>query len=212
MSHIAFRPRLVAVATLALLSLGGAAGAQQAAFSPDHAPVPRFLTGSFGFSLAQTCARTPFLPPPAAGIDPTTKQFLVNGEFVNGYGSGTLKFNRDGTVAMEDALITEVTASQVSAGQTPVSAGTRFGCQGTYTLQPDGKLTVRFVCETAPPAAGLRVLIQPIEFEGFVTNGGRAINLGTYKRDIHTVTVYSGTTPVQQRQRICLQSLNLDRR
>lgn len=212
MSQSILRSRRSAVAALALLSLGGVVAAQQAPQSYDHAPVPRFLVGSYGFSMAQTCARTPFMAPPATGIDPATKQMLVNGEFVSGYGNGTLKFNRDGTVAMENALITEITASQVSAGQTPVSAGTQFGCQGTYQVQADGKLTVRLVCETVPPAAGLRVLIQPIEFEGFVSNGGRAINLGTYKRDIHTVTVYSGTTPVQQRQRICLQSLNLDRR
>jgi hypothetical protein len=151
------------------------------------------------------------MAPPAQGIDPATKQMRVNGEFVSGYGTGTLKFNRNGTVTMEDALITEISSGQTAAGQLPVSVGTKFGCEGNYTLHADGKLNVLLVCETVPPQAGLRVLIQPVEFEGFAGNG-RSINLGTYKRDIHTVTVYSGSTPVQQRQRMCLQTLNLDKR
>lgn len=212
MSHILLRPRSVALAAAMLLSLAGAVSAQQATFAGAYASTPRTLSGAYGFSMTQTCVRTPFMAPPANGIDATTKQMLVNGEFVSGFGNGTLRFKRDGSVAMEDALITEITAGQTAAGQSPVSAGTRFGCQGTYQIQPDGKLSLRMVCETAPPAAGIRVLIQPVEFEGFVAGGGQIVNLGTYKRDIHTVTVYSGATPVQQRQRMCLQSLNLDRR
>ena len=65
-------------------------------------------------------------------------------------------------------------------------------------------------CETAPPAAGLRVIIAPVNFEGFLSSN-RTLNLGTYQRDLQTVTVYSGTTAVQQRERICLQTLNVDR-
>ncbi len=171
---------------------------------------PRYLTGTYGFSLTQTCARTAFLPPPANGFDPVTKQLRVNGEFVNGFGSGVLKFERGGIATIENALITEITATQTSVGQTPVSAGTRFGCAGTYTLGNDNKLNVSLSCETAPPAAGLRVIIAPVNFEGFLSSN-RTLNLGTYQRDLQTVTVYSGTTAVQQRERICLQTLNVDR-
>jgi hypothetical protein len=202
---------LVAVAACALLSFAGLGIAQQPKHTDGSSPAPRFLNGTYGFSLTQTCVRTPFTPPPAQGIDPTTKQLRVNGEFVSGYGSGTLTFDRNGTVRLENGLITEISAAQIAVNQTPVTAGTQFGCDGDYTLQSDGKLNLVMVCETAPPQPGLRVVLEPIVFEGFVGRD-RSINLGTYKRDIHTVTVLSGNTPVQQRQRMCLQSLNLDKR
>ena len=200
-----------AAASLLLIALvGSTAMAHDHAKRADHPSEPRFLSGTYGFSLTQTCARTAFLPPPANGFDPVTKQLLVNGEFVNGFGSGVLKFERSGIATIENALITEISASQTSAGQTPVSAGTRFSCAGTYTLGNDNKLNVSLTCDAAPPQAGLRVVIDPVKFEGFLSNH-RTLNLGTFKRELQTVTVYSGNTALQQRQRICLQTLNLDR-
>lgn len=200
-----------AVAGVLLLSsaLVGIAMAKEQPKNNAQPSAPRTLHGAYGFSLSQTCVRTPFQAPPASGFDPATKQLIVGGEFVSGFGSGVLRFERNGVARIENALITEISASQTAAGQSPVSPGTKFGCSGNYHVQPDGKLTVVLSCETAPPAAGLRVIIEPVEFEGFV-GAGRSINLGTFKRDLSEVTVYSGTTAVQQRQRICLQNLNLD--
>lgn len=212
MSKTSFRPASLALAaatTIAFLSIAGQGLAQQG--DSEAASAPRVLTGSYGFSLSQTCVRTPFAAPGTQGIDPVTKQLKVDGEFVSGFGSGTFEFDKDGTVQLKNGLITEISAAQTAAGRSPVTPGTQFSCDGDYTLAADGKLALVMVCETLPPGPGLRVLLEPIVFEGFVGNG-RAINLGTYKRDIHTVTVYAGGNPVQQRQRMCLQSLNLDKR
>lgn len=209
-TNIRLRGRTAAaVILLSALALAGIAVAKEEPKTNAHPSVPRTLHGAYGFSLSQTCVRTPFQAPPASGFDPVTKQLKVDGEFVSGFGSGVLRFERNGIAKIENALITEISASQTAAGKSPVSPGTNFGCSGNYHVQPTGKLTVVLSCEAAPPAAGLRVVIEPVEFEGFVGNG-RSINLGTFKRDLSEVTVYSGTTAIQQRQRICLQSLNLD--
>ncbi len=200
----------VAGALLLSAALAGIAIAKEQPKGNAQPSAARILHGAYGFSLSQTCVRTPFQAPPASGFNPATKQLNVNGEFVSGFGSGVLRFERNGVATIENALITEISASQTSAGQSPVSPGTKFGCAGNYNVQPDGKLTVVLSCEATPPAPGLRVIIEPVEFEGFV-GAGRSINLGTFKRDLSEVTVYSGATAVQQRQRICLQSLNLDK-
>jgi len=214
MSNTFFRPGRLAFAAavaIATLSLAGQGLAQQSKADSARAHGPRALTGTYGFSLSQTCVRTPFAAPGTQAIDPVTKQLNVDGEFVSGFGTGVFKFEADGTVQLKNGLITEISAAQTAAGRSPVTPGTQFSCDGDYTIAADGKLDLVMVCETLPPGPGLRVLLEPIVFEGFVGNG-RAINLGTYKRDIHTVTVYAGANAVQQRQRMCLQSLNLDKR
>ena len=214
MSNTFFRPgriALAAAAAIAALTIAGQGLAQQSKVDAAHAAAPRALSGTYGFSLSQTCVRTPFAAPGTQGIDPVTKQLKVDGEFVSGFGTGAFEFDKNGTVQLKNGLITEISAAQTAAGRSPVTPGTQFSCDGDYTLAADGKLELVMVCETLPPGPGLRVLLEPIVFEGFVGNG-RAINLGTYKRDIHTVTVYAGGNPVQQRQRMCLQSLSLDKR
>jgi hypothetical protein len=199
-----------ALAVVAVAALASATCAAQEGQGDSARQGLARLHGAYGFSLSQSCVRTPFQAPPAAGFDPATKQLLVNGEFVSGFGSGVLRFSGDGVATLEDGLITEVTASQVSASQTPVSPGTRFECAGRYRLPGEGKVAITLTCEAAVPTPGLRVVIDPVEFEGFL-GIGRTLNLTTVKRDLHTVTVYNGTTPLQQRQRTCLQSLTLNK-
>jgi len=190
--------------------LAGSVVAQEPAQDTASLHGPSTLQGSYGFSLTQSCVRTPFQAPPASGFDPATKQLRVAGEFVSGFGAGILRFAKDGIVTLEDGLITEIAASQVSSAQTPVSPGTKFECVGRYQIQPSRKISLSMSCEVAVPQPGLRVVIEPVVFEGFV-GSTRTMNLNTTKRDIHTVTVWNGGTALQQRERICLQSLNLDR-
>ncbi|MES2671325.1 MAG: hypothetical protein V4673_13035 [Pseudomonadota bacterium] len=207
-----FHPRnlaIVAVAAAALLSF--ASVAQQTSHAEDHSPTPRFLNGTFGFSLTQTCVRTPFLDPAIVGIDPATKQMRVDGEFVNVYGTGTMKFNRNGTVQIPNGFITEISAALTAANQSPVSVGGEFSCEGDYTIKPDGKLNVVLVCETPTPLPNVRVFIQPILLEGFVSPD-RSITLGTYRRDIHSITVFTDGTPTLERERMCLSSFNFVKR
>jgi hypothetical protein len=206
------RPRnlaIVAVAAVALLSF--ASLAQQTSQAENHSKPPRSLTGTYGFSLNQACVRTPFMDPAIVGIDPVTKEMRVNGEFVNVYGTGTMKFNRDGTVQIPNGFITEISAALTAANQSPVSVGGEFSCDGDYTIKPDGKINVVLVCETPTPLPDVRVFIQPILLEGFVSPD-RSITLGAYRRDIHSITVMTNGTPTLERERMCLSSFNFVKR
>lgn len=171
----------------------------------------RSLRGAYGFSLSQSCVRAPFQVPPAAGFDPITRQLLVDAELVSGFGTGQLKFARDGVVTLEEGHLTEITANQLTAGSKPVSDGTRFGCKGTYSVQPSGKLGVSLSCNVVVPQPGPTVTLQPLNFEGFIAADKRSINLSTVKPEVHTVTVSNGGVVLQQRERICLQSMILDK-
>lgn len=197
----------LAVAVLAMLATAGSAAQEGQGAHARHGRTD--LHGTYGFSLSQSCVRTPFQAPPAAGFDPATKQLLVNGEFVSGFGTGKLRF-RDGIATLEDGLITEISASQVGSAQTPVSPGTRFECVGPYRLLGGGQVSITLTCEAATPQQGLRVLIDPVVFEGYL-GAGQSLTLNTARRELHTVTVYNGDTPLQQRQRVCLQSLALNK-
>jgi hypothetical protein len=171
----------------------------------------RPLKGSYGFSLTQSCVRTPFQTPPAAGFDPVTHQLLVDGEVINSAGLGVLRFLRDGQVTVEDGFLSELTTSPVSAGQTPVSAGTRFICTGSHTQAAGGKVTVSLSCTVVGTPPGQTVTLNPLNFAGFVGQDRQSINLTSAQNEVHTVTISVGGTVVKQRERICLQSMKLDK-
>jgi hypothetical protein len=120
------------VAIVSMLVLSTGAIASDDLEQSSHAPA-RSLRGAYGFSLSQSCVRAPFQVPPAAAFDPTTRQLLVDVELVSGFGTGQLKFAKDGVVTLEDGHLTEITANQLSAGSKPVSDGTRFSCTGSYS-------------------------------------------------------------------------------
>ena len=202
-------PRLgVAIISMVALSSSAFAGDETEQSSQTFT---RSLRGSYGFSLSQSCVRAPFQVPPAAGFDPTTRQLLVDAELVSGFGTGQLKFAKDGVVTLEDGHLTEITANLLSAGSKPVSDGTRFSCKGSYSAQPGSKLSVSLSCNVVVPQPGPTVTLQPLNFEGFVAEGGRSINLSTVKPEVHTVTVSNAGVVLQQRERICLQSMILDK-
>jgi hypothetical protein len=55
------------------------------------------------------------------------------------------------------------------------------------------------------------VTLAPLNFEGFIAGDRSSINLSTVKPEVHTVTVSNGGIILQQRERICLQSMILDK-
>lgn len=198
-----------ALAVLAALSMGSPHANAQGDDEGDADT--RSLHGEYGFTTTQTCVRTPFQRPPAAGIDVNTRQLLVNGEAINAVGLGVLRFAKDGTVGIEGGVLTEVALNQLSAGQAPLSVGTQFTCSGNYVAQPDNRLSVTLACNVVTPQPGLSVALAPFEFEGFVGRGRRSINLSSVKASLQTVTVSVGGNPVQQRHRLCVQSLSGDK-
>jgi len=171
----------------------------------------RSLRGAYGFSLTQSCVRTPFQPPPAAGFDLTTLQLLVDAELVSAFGTGKLRFAKDGVVTLEEGHLTEITANQLSAGSRPVSPGTLFNCTGSYSVQPGSRLGVSLSCNVVTSQPGPSVVLRPLNLEGFIGEDKRSLNLSTVKPEVHTVTVSNGGVVLLQRERICLQSMILDK-
>jgi len=202
------RSAFVRLAVLAALSMGGT---QVLAHDDDGADADAHpLQGDYGFTMTQTCARTPFQRPPAAGFDPGTRQLLVNGEIINAAGAGVMRFATDGAVSVEDGVLTEILANQIAAGQVPIGPKTGFTCGGSYTVQPGNRLAVTLSCN-ALAQPGVSVTLAPFEFEGFVGRGRRSINLASVSGSIQTVAVAVAGNVVQQRERVCVQSLTGDR-
>jgi hypothetical protein len=201
-------PRRVRVAMFSMLALlGSSAFAHD---DGDQAP-NRAVRGTYGFSLTQSCVRTPFQPPPAGGFDLTTQQLLVDAELVSAFGTGKLKFAKDGVVSLEDGQITEITANQLSAGSRPVSAGTRFNCTGSHGVPTPGKLGVSLSCTVVTPQPGPVVELKPLNLEGYLSEDRQSLSLTTVKPEVHTVTVSAGGAVLLRRERICLNSMVLDK-
>jgi hypothetical protein len=174
----------------------------------DHAT---YLRGEYGFTTLQNCVRTPFLPPTVAGFEPSTGKLLVNGEVAEAIGSGIMRFAKDGTVSVT-ARGTEVQENQISAGQIPVVPGTEYTCSGTYDLTSDNQLAVTLpACVVKSSSPSVTITVGPLEFEGYVGRNRGAGNLSMLKANIQTVAVSVAGNVVQKRERICIQSLSLNK-
>lgn len=173
--------------------------------------VAELLRGDYGFTTQQNCVRTPFLPPAVSGFDPSTLELLVDGEVAEAVGSGVMHFSRNGSVTVA-AGGTEVLENQISTGQTPVVPRTDYTCSGTYAVAPNSQVRVTFpLCVVKTNNPGVTVTVGPLEFEGYVGTKRRAINLSMLDGNIQTVAIAVGGNVVQQRERICIQNLTLDK-
>lgn len=170
-----------------------------------------FLDGEYGMTSTQSCVRTPFLPPPAKGFDPSTLALLQQGEAVSAIGSGVMRFARDGAAEIVDGRFTEILSDRTQPGETPVNPLTEFGCTGDYRLDEGGAITVDLVCTVKPPAPGVAVTIHPFKFEGYVSRGKSSLQLNLIDGVVQTVAVSVNGQVVQQRERICVQNASLSR-
>jgi hypothetical protein len=197
------------IGAASLLVLAMSTGSVCAQFPDGHYYYgERPLYGDYGFTTSKSCVRTPNQSPPATGFDPITRQLLLDGEAVNGVGSGIMRFARNGTVTMS-GVITEVSQSQLSPGKIPIAPRIEFSCDGAYALHPGDKVTGAFSCNIKNRAPGVTVTLAPLSFEGFIGAGRDAINLSFLGDEIQTVTVSVGGNPIQQRHRMCAQSVSL---
>jgi len=208
--RITKQERLAVWAGLVLLSIGCTYASDGHADQSEEAE-GRALKGSYGFSLTQSCVRTPFQTPPVAGFDPVTHALLTDGEVINSAGLGVLRFLRDGKVVVEEGFLTELATAAVSAGQTPVSAGTKFVCTGSHAQSAGGKMALTLSCTVVGTPPGQTVTLNPLNFEGFIGQDRQSVNLTSAQNEVHTVTISVGGTVVKQRERICLQSMKLDK-
>ena len=163
---------------------------------------PDVLSGDYRLMTTQTCVRTPFQFPPAAGFDPVTHQLLTAGESLTAVGAGLVRFAEDGSVRILDGIQTEVSVDRISAGQTPVTPPAEFTCSGNYGVQQE-KISIALSCDVKSPQPGVSVTLGPLNFNGFMGYQRQSIALTNIAGDIQTVSVAVSGNVVQQRQRIC---------
>lgn len=173
---------------------------------------PQSLAGDYGFTTLQSCVRTPYQVPPAAGFDPTTHALLVPGEAAEGIGSGVMSFERDGTVKAS-VLGAELSVNQLAVGQKPANVGVSYSCEGSYALLPDNGIEVNLPsCLIATADSTQVVTVGPLDFKGYVGIGVRSVNLSLIDGIVQKLTVADTSGNVQvARERICIQSLSLSR-
>lgn len=201
--------RLACSIALALSSVSAFAQADNTA---DADARLRDLSGDYGFTTLQSCVRTPFQTPPAAGFDPDTHRLLVDGEAAQAIGSGVMRFGENGNVTAS-VLGTELSVDQTAAGQSPAAAGIEYNCSGSYMLQSGNRVSVIFPsCTVSTGNPKVKVSVGPLQIQGYVAIGQRSINLSLVNGGLQTVSVAdtSGNL-LQQRQRICIQSFALDK-
>ena len=200
-------------ALLALVLLSTATYANDpsdTANASEAADPARGLTGTYRFTTSETCVRSPFLLPPAAAFEPNTRQLMVDGETVSALGNGLLRFSSDGSVTLENGRQIEISTGRVGTGATPVAPASLFTCSGTHQLQGN-KLSMSLACDVKQAAPVVKVALGPLNLEGYLGISPLFIDMVNIGSDIQTLTVSVNGNPVQQRQRICNQSISLTR-
>lgn len=171
----------------------------------------RTLHGEYGLVTTQSCVRTPFHDPSTPGIDPATGQLLLDSEAVATVGTGTISFERDGSLMLSDGVMTELSHTVVSAGATPIPAPSKVNCPGHYSVNSNNEITMSMSCDVAPPQAGVSVVLEPLNFQGHVSRSREHIQLADVPGDLQKVSVLIGNTVVQQRERVCVMTGALTR-
>lgn len=172
-------------------------------------PSSKLIHGDYGMTLSQTCVLTPFQIPPSIGFDPDTRRLLTDGEINSAVSSGVMRFNKEGEVAIEEGRLTEVLNNKLQPADVPVVAGSEYTCKGSYELHTAGKLSMELACDVKSPRPGVAITIEAVKLEGFIGRRKQNINLSSIEGNIQTVNVSVGDRLVQQRERICIQSVVL---
>jgi len=195
--------RRVSVTCAGVLALALSAGSGYASGELDEEGLLQ-ISGDYRVVITQTCVRTPYQPPPAAGFDPNTRQLLMDGEMLTAIGSGLMRFAEDGTVQVLEGVQTEMSLDQLAPGKSPIAPPAQFTCSGNYTIQ-DRKVAFSLSCDVVVPQPGVKVTVGPQNFEGYIDRRKRSLNLTNITGGIQTVAVSIAGTPMQERHRICTQ-------
>jgi len=73
------------------------------------------------------------------------------------------------------------------------------------------KLSMSLACDVKQAAPVVKVALGPLNLEGYLGISPLFIDMVNIGSDIQTITVSVNGNPVQQRQRICNQSISLTR-
>ena len=164
------------------------------------------LSGKYGWTTQQTCVNTVPSPPGTDAIDPNPPNKLnVPAEIVNMNGVGTATFKKDGTMHIDvGGTAVQIRHSQTSPGQQPVTSGFDPVCDGTYSIGPNNKAKVDWNCVISTPQPGLTIQAGPVNWDGYVADNGRLIDLNL-KPTRQTLTFMQDGNPLFEVQRLCQQ-------
>lgn len=213
-NHIARRVAQACFLPIALMSAWGAhaTDTNRSEVNGLAAARPGLVSGVYGLTTMQNCVRTPFLPPQSQGIDPVTRKLLMDGEAAVAVGSGTMHFLPDGRV-LTSVLGSELAQSGLVTGVAPSTTGIRYQCAGTYKVKADQSVTVSFPsCTVSAANPNVVVTVAPLTLQGHVAAGRLGMQLTLVDGGLQTVAVSDPTGRVlQARQRLCVQTMSLDR-
>lgn len=208
-------PALIALATLPVYSMHAAASddaKDDAVISKSDDDAQRGehrvrnLSGKYGWTTQQVCVRTLPNPPGVQQIDPNPpNQLNVPAEIVSMAGVGTATYKPDGTMHIDEgSLADELRQSQTAPGDTPLTSGLFPVCDGTYSIDPTNRAKVDWNCHISTPTPGLVIAAGPVNWDGFVADDGRTIDLNL-KGTLQTLTFQLNGKPVSAVQRLCIQ-------
>jgi len=174
---------------------------------PDKVQPVKRLSGRYGATSQQTCLRTIPGAPGTVQIQPNST-LNVPAEIVTGGGSGTAIFRPDGTFTIDGptSTVNELQDSKTKPGDIPFTRGLHPGCEGTYSIAPNNRIRVDWACKiTVDGRPGLVIEVAPFNWDGFVVDNGRELDL-TQMGTTQIATFKQNGQVVAEAQRLCVQS------
>ncbi len=170
----------------------------------------RTLRGAYGLGLTEYCVETPRVPPPAEGYDNETRELLSDANAVVAVVSGTMHFERDGNVTLENATLSDLGLDQTEIGDVPIITGAGLTCEGMHSFAGRTRhLEMELDCTAQ--FGNVEVTVGPLRFVGFVGRPTHNIILSSVAGNVHTEAIAVDGVPVLERERICLFNGSLAR-
>lgn len=170
------------------------------------------LEGRYGFITHNICVRTANPSPPDMElINPNPpNDLVVPSEFATMAGVGFATFKRDGTMTIDADTppANQLELPKVNPGDQPLTSAFVPTCAGTWAVGSDGRANINWNCTIKTPDPTLTISAGPVNWEGFVFDHGRTIELNL-RGTLQTLTFKKNGTPVSKVNRLCEQRFTL---
>ncbi|RNC68083.1 MAG: hypothetical protein ED859_11695 [Desulfuromonadales bacterium] len=204
-----FRKWTVALAAGAIVTGVAVVSLPSAEAAAEAAPQPWMnvlLKGKFGFTAWRSCVQTLYAP----GFEPDSQALACDSENITFIESGTLTFNGNGTLTANNISVTSMEPGKLTAGATPVRAGIKSSCTGTYSVMADRSFNAEMNC-SAPLPDGIVLTMGPFRYTGHMDFPVSTLTLSELEGNVQTLSLKMGETPLHQFERICTSSGTLVR-
>lgn len=159
------------------------------------------LQGTYAFTAWRSCVQTPYAP----GFDRTTHALLTDGESMSFVEAGTVRLNGNGSLKIVNARVTQISNGTPSATTTPVVAGLRSSCTGTYAVRPDRSCSIDMTCSAQLPG-NMLMTMKPFHYDGAIDTLNKTLTFSESDGGIQTITLLLNGSPINTSERICASS------